>query len=927
MKRILSVMLSLIMVVTMIPTFVVSAFADDEPSFVGPNDSDHAYLDIHSNGEDYTFYFMGSMGDAKIEGACYDLATNTLTLDNYNEPSTIIEASEMGSDFKISVNGENHIKAINVFADKYMGSLTIVGEGSISINENRDYDDVPLFLDANKTESILTVEDAVQLSVCANDEDVAIKVLNSNVEDSIVCANAEYRISNYRESSSLNRWVSAHDTQMNTFWAVKDSPCYATLCWDEFAGRNEYYEFVLVNKTVDGEEIVFADPTMDDMGNPNIIPSENIDMGNSVIACQIMDNYERQAVQKADDETEYALTEYTLEQDGVTEGPFWDVYKVIHDEDLGPFFYLVSEKLTEKPAEYTPVVEEINNNFKYIEGDFANFENEEPSGSDICFSANVRGSAITYHNGDNLYIEEGKTELISFTLLDENDVPYVPAWYSIDMAEQGFEIAPEPVEIDDIYYASITNNAKIENSGTLIINAFSGEKFADSEFDFVTTEPDAAFTLNIVSTKAFVGTATINQTDKYYEGDTIRLKQGESYTLYYDVENYPGFAIHGYDPNVMLDAGFESEQLFDENEWPYSVINTGTAEVGTKIVVPFHIYRIEDLLQSGWDFETTPKLYVYNITFEVAGNNTPCEHNYTSTVTKKPTCSEFGEKTYTCSKCGDTFVINKDNFTDYDQKEWTGVFPLGHTAYKDISETKILTEPTCSAPGKLTWKCERCGIDQYDMIVKNPNNHNYKTTTTKATTSADGKIVKKCADCGKTSTTKIKKVSTIKLSATKYTYDGKVKSPTLTVKNSAGKTLVKGTDYTVTTPTGRKNVGKYTYKITFKGNYSGTKSLSFTIVPKTTSISSLTAASKGFTVKWKKQATQTTGYQIQIATDSAFTKGVKSYTVTKNTTVSKKITKLTGKKKYYVRIRTYKTVSGTKYYSSWSAKKYVTTKK
>ncbi len=224
--------------------------------------------------------------------------------------------------------------------------------------------------------------------------------------------------------------------------------------------------------------------------------------------------------------------------------------------------------------------------------------------------------------------------------------------------------------------------------------------------------------------------------------------------------------------------------------------------------------------------------------------------------------------------------------------------------------------------------CENYEIKYVSLDECNKGNHTSMTVQSKtpATNTKDGKIVKKCA-CGAKSTTTIKKVSTVKLSTTKYTYDGKVKSPTLTVKDSAGKALVKGTDYTVTTPSGRKNVGKYTYKITFKGNYSGTKSLSFVINPKNTSISKLTATKGGFKATIKKYTTQTTGYQIQIATDSGFTKGIKSYTVTSNSTVSKKITKLTGGKKYYVRIRTYKTVSGTKYYSSWSVKKYVTTKK
>ena len=215
--------------------------------------------------------------------------------------------------------------------------------------------------------------------------------------------------------------------------------------------------------------------------------------------------------------------------------------------------------------------------------------------------------------------------------------------------------------------------------------------------------------------------------------------------------------------------------------------------------------------------------------------------------------------------------------------------------------------------------------------VINCQHKSTKTTTTKATTSKDGKIVKVCTVCGKTvSTTVIPKASSIKLSATSYTYNGKVKTPAVTVKDSKGKTLKKNTDYTVSYASGRKYVGKYAVKITFKGNYSGTKTLNFYIKPKATSISSVSAGSKKFTVKWKKQATQTTGYQIQYSTSSKFSKA-KTVTVGKNSTTSKAIKKLKGKKKYYVRVRTYKTVKingkATKIYSSWSKAKSVTTKK
>ena len=269
--------------------------------------------------------------------------------------------------------------------------------------------------------------------------------------------------------------------------------------------------------------------------------------------------------------------------------------------------------------------------------------------------------------------------------------------------------------------------------------------------------------------------------------------------------------------------------------------------------------------------------------------------------------------------------------------------------YKTVPHTHNLTlvaakAATCTDGGKEAYyKCEGCGKFYEDVLgtkeitdLASWGNiakiaHTTKQTVTKATPTANGKIVNYCSVCKKTlSTTVIPKASSIKLKATSLTYNGKVRTPKVIVKDRTGKTLVKNTDYTVSYAKGRKYVGKYAVKITFKGKYSGTKTLYFTIKPKATSISSLKAGSKKFTVKWKKQATQTTGYQVQYSASSKFSKA-KTVTVGKNTTVSKKISKLSGKKKYYVRVRTYKTVKingkSIRIYSGWSKAKTVTTKK
>ena len=295
-----------------------------------------------------------------------------------------------------------------------------------------------------------------------------------------------------------------------------------------------------------------------------------------------------------------------------------------------------------------------------------------------------------------------------------------------------------------------------------------------------------------------------------------------------------------------------------------------------------------------------------------------------------------------CSRCHDkkyeaTHDYGSDNVCD----------TCGY--YKTVPHTHNLTlvaakAATCTEGGKEAYyKCEGCGKFYEDVLgtkeitdLASWGNiakiaHTTKQTVTKATPTANGKIVNYCSVCKKTlSTTVIPKASSIKLKATSLTYNGKVRTPKVIVKDRTGKTLVKNTDYTVSYAKGRKYVGKYAVKITFKGKYSGTKMLYFTIKPKATSISSLTAGSKKFTVKWKKQATQTTGYQVQYSASSKFSKA-KTVTVGKNTTVSKKISKLSGKKKYYVRVRTYKTVKingkSIRIYSGWSKAKTVTTKK
>ncbi len=154
-----------------------------------------------------------------------------------------------------------------------------------------------------------------------------------------------------------------------------------------------------------------------------------------------------------------------------------------------------------------------------------------------------------------------------------------------------------------------------------------------------------------------------------------------------------------------------------------------------------------------------------------------------------------------------------------------------------------------------------------------------------------------------------KKISDLQFSSIKnQAYSGKAIKPTVTVKDG-DKKLVNGTDYTVSYKN-NTNIGTATVTITGKGDYTGTKTLTFKIVPKKVALTGKASGAKE-TLSWKKSA-GATGYVVYRSVDGGkFTKLA--------TTKSLKYTaKLTSGKKYQFKVRPYTTVNGSKVYGSWS---------
>ena len=365
-------------------------------------------------------------------------------------------------------------------------------------------------------------------------------------------------------------------------------------------------------------------------------------------------------------------------------------------------------------------------------------------------------------------------------------------------------------------------------------------------------------------------------------------------------------------------------------------------------------------------------------------------HSYgNSVVTKQPTCTAEGTKTKTCTKCNATV---------------TEKLPAkGHTAVTDKGYPA-----TCTTAGKTDGShCSVCNTVINVQTVINATGHKSSgwIVDKAASIGVKGSKHKECTVCKKVletaeipalAKTSISKAS-VTLSTSTYAYDGKAKTPSVTVKVGGktlkkdtdytvsysnntkvgtakvtitgkgnytgsvsktysiknnfkkatvsgistkaftgknitqsitvkynGKTLKKGTDYTVSY-SNNKNIGTATVKIAGKGSYTGTITKTFKINPAKQEIQKLTAKSKAFFVDWAQKGSAT-GYEIQYATNSKFT-SAKKVTITNNKTDTKTISKLSGKKKYYVRVRSYTTVKGTKYYGAWSASKSVTTKK
>lgn len=172
------------------------------------------------------------------------------------------------------------------------------------------------------------------------------------------------------------------------------------------------------------------------------------------------------------------------------------------------------------------------------------------------------------------------------------------------------------------------------------------------------------------------------------------------------------------------------------------------------------------------------------------------------------------------------YTINPDNatFTSVDWKvSDTSIVSLGYVG--NVMNIEALKEGECDIT--VTAKNGKKAVCH--IVVKKAGDHKYDSTIEKASTSKDGKIIDKCSRCGDVKVSQIISHPTkVVLNNSNFVYDGKVKTPTVTVTSADGKTI-DSANYDISYANGRKDAGTYDVKVTFKGNYTGSLTTKFTI--------------------------------------------------------------------------------------------------
>ena len=237
MKKIIAMLLSVVLLLSAIPIFAfagngpmgawetpsgdsvylayITFYETDETGEWIWDSENSAYVHYDVFRDDTVYNTPGEQGGYQgMEGAVYDRETNTLTITNLAAENMVLEANVMGDDFTLHVVGNCNIGKILVFGYGYGGSLHITGDGTLTVNPNRIYENA-ICLYAEQSDSALTFGRDVTVNLYAT-EDVATIIMTARdtADTAFTFANgAKPTVTKEQGSSSSFKYITGYELE------------------------------------------------------------------------------------------------------------------------------------------------------------------------------------------------------------------------------------------------------------------------------------------------------------------------------------------------------------------------------------------------------------------------------------------------------------------------------------------------------------------------------------------------------------------------------------------------------------------------------------------------------------------------------------------------------------------------------------------
>lgn len=229
MKKFFSLILAMLMAFSLMAP--ITAFAENGPYPYNPENEDWFLSETSSlsltdmeSYETAILYPQILLGEAfdLFTGASYDLETNTLTLNNVRAKNAVIDAYEMGDDFKIELIGYNELAGISSSGSTRGCSITITGDGQLVVNRNGEGFGIIVY--ANSTASKIKIDETVRLKAYSSSvlETPSIAVYGSTIKSSakliqlggtVVAKKPEYR----KYTVDIYEQIEAYDLEWNSY--------------------------------------------------------------------------------------------------------------------------------------------------------------------------------------------------------------------------------------------------------------------------------------------------------------------------------------------------------------------------------------------------------------------------------------------------------------------------------------------------------------------------------------------------------------------------------------------------------------------------------------------------------------------------------------------------------------------------------------